>query len=511
MYNALYNAIFNIPLMFQTDGYKTGHIVDYPEKTQVVASNKTARGSRIFGQNWTVEFGRQYVLQHLFGEVAQQTFFSRPVGEVVDEYSKFLDTYLNGAGPTTDHVGNLHGLGYIPLAFFGVPEGTRVPLRMPSTLHFNTHDDFGWVTNYFETVIESSTWMAINSATIANRIRGILDATALEQGTDPAFVQWQAHDFSYRGMAGTQAACVSGAAHLLSFTGTDSIPAIKWLEHYYDAEGLIGGSVPATEHSVMCAGGKQDEMETFLRLLENHPTGILSVVSDTWDLWNVLVNILPQIKDKILARDGKLVIRPDSGDPVDIICGTFDGLGGKTPSEKGVMEILWDVFGGTMTPNGLRVLHDHIGVIYGDAITEDRIQQIKARLLAKGFALDMVFGIGSFTYQYQTRDTFAQAMKATYARIDDEEFMLEKSPVTDTGMKKSATGMPQLFQTPSGIEMRDGFTMEQWENATFNGSFGNEFKPLLLPVWRNGEFIRRETLAGIRTRVVGSNMQPVLV
>jgi nicotinamide phosphoribosyltransferase len=216
----------------------------------------------------------------------------------------------------------------------------------------------------------------------------------------------------------------------------------------------------------MCAGGKEDEIETFRRLLETYPTGILSVVSDTWDLWKVCTEHVVTLKEEILARDGKLVIRPDSGNPVDILCGTqifedndhyndyeLDRESILSPEEKGVIELLWDVFGGTINEQGYKVLDSHIGAIYGDSITIERADEICKRLEAKGFAsTNVVLGIGSFTYQYNTRDTFGFAMKATYVEVKHSAesgspaFAVEgreifKDPITDDGTKKSATGL----------------------------------------------------------------------
>jgi nicotinamide phosphoribosyltransferase len=272
-----------------------------------------------------------------------------------------------------------------------------------------------------------------------------------------------------RGMDSVDAVISSGLGHLTSFMGTDSLPTIYGARKYYAAEGQVGGSVPATEHSVMCAGSKESEVETFRRLLQTYPTGILSVVSDTWDLWKVCTEHIVTLKEEILARDGKLVIRPDSGDPVDIICGTYqcltipDNIKPLRPQEKGVIELLWDVFGGTINDQGYKVLDSHIGAIYGDSITIDRANEICSRLEAKGFAsTNVVLGIGSFTYQYNTRDTFGFAMKATYVEkttktigrgLDDryttEGIEIFKDPITDDGVKKSAKGLLKVNEDMS--------------------------------------------------------------
>ena len=228
-------------------------------------------------------------------------------------------------------------------------------------------------------------------------------------------------------------------------------------------QGQVGGSVPATEHSVMCAGGKEDETETFRRLLSLYPTGILSVVSDTWDLWKVCTEHIVTLKEEILARDGKLVIRPDSGDPIEIICGKpYNGLPGISLSEhKGVIELLWDAFGGTINDQGYKVLDPHIGAIYGDSITIDRADEICKRLEAKGFAsTNIVLGIGSFTYQFNTRDTFGFAMKATYVEVNGVGQEIFKDPITDDGIKKSAKG---LLRVNADLTLSDQVSWKEQE------------------------------------------------
>ena len=476
--------------MFNTDGYKLDHRRQYPVGTEYVYSNLTPRTSRIDGQEQVVFFGLQYFLQKYMIEDAHRTFFDLPKDQVLAEYQEFVDAYLGPNDIGTDHIAALHDLGYMPLEFRGRQEGSLVNLRTPFFTVENTHPDFFWVTNYFETLLASVMWLPCTSATIAYRYRKLLDDAAEVQRGPKEFVPWQGHDFSMRGMENPEAAALSGAGHLLSFTGTDTIPAIKLLERYYDGEGLIGGSVAATEHSVMCAGGMETEQETYERLLNLYPAGILSVVSDTWDLWNVITNILPNLKDQILARPGKLVIRPDSGDPVKIIAGDRDAPV-DTPARKGVVQLLWEIFGGTQTDAGYKILDEHVGVIYGDSITEERARDIIGRLDMKGFsAANMVFGIGSFTYQYNTRDTFGTAMKATAAVINGVEHHLYKDPITDNGIKKSATGRIAVNADGS---MTDGLSYKEWEKAD----------SLLQLVWRNGEFISKTNLEQVRVSLHG--------
>jgi nicotinic acid phosphoribosyltransferase len=495
--------------LFQTDAYKLGHKDQYPEGTQFVFSNYTNRGSRIKGIDKVVNFGLQAFLQEWAIE-GWKEFFAAPENLVANDYEAKVNALL---GPNTigsDHIRALHRKGYLPLEFRQLPEGTLVPLRVPSFTIENTEPEFFWLVNYVETIVSNSIWQAQTSATLAHRFRGLLDSWAERTGGDLEFVNFQAHDFSARGMSSDQSARYSGAGHLLSSLGTDTLTAIDWVNEYYPSTSgtFIGGSVPATEHSVMCAGGNDegDEQATFQRLLNIYPSGIVSVVSDTWDLWNVLTVILPNLKDQIMGRDGKLVIRPDSGDPVDILTGTarfleddwFEGWRtavGAHPAEVGVIELLWDVFGGTVNEKGYKVLDPHIGAIYGDSITYERADEICARLEAKGFAsTNVVFGVGSYTYQYNTRDTFGSAIKATYVVIDGEGKAIYKDPATDNGLKKSARGRLVVLLNDDGeLVLSDGLTQsEQAQMADWDE---------MHTIWKDGEFVYSETFQAIRDRL----------
>jgi nicotinamide phosphoribosyltransferase len=245
----------------------------------------------------------------------------------------------------------------------------------------------------------------------------------------------------------------------------------------------------------MCAGSKEGEVETYRRLLtEVYPTGIASIVSDTWDYWGVWTNILPQLRDVILQRDGKLVIRPDSGDPVKVICGDIDAPEG-SPAFKGSFELAWELFGGTVTDKGYKVLDPHIGLIYGDSITLDRAAQICAGLMAKGFVPGMVLGIGSYTYQYNTRDTFGFAMKATACSVEGELREIFKDPKTDDGTKKSARGLLAVFR-----DAEDKLFLKQ--QASWHDVTHCEFRK----VFSNGYSMNLPTLAEIRDRVAAGRL-----
>jgi nicotinamide phosphoribosyltransferase len=287
-------AIFD-PIYY-IDFYKVGHIDQYPPGVSQIWSNWTARSTRIAYQKTVVHFGIQYFVKKILVDLFS-AFFAAPCAELIAEYEIIIRSTLGLASPRTDHIRALHALGYLPVAIYSLPEGTSVPIGCPSLVITNTHPDFFWLPNYLETVLSAYLWKASTSATTAQRFRKLFERYALSSGeSDLSFVDWQGHDFSMRGMSGLEDAVMSGLGHLTSFRGTDTVPAILAAQHYYGAEFNCGGSVCATEHSVMCAGGQDGEFETFRRLIEDiYPQGILSIVSDTWDLWKVLTDYVPRL------------------------------------------------------------------------------------------------------------------------------------------------------------------------------------------------------------------------
>ncbi len=475
------------------DFYKADHRRQYPDGTELVYSNLTPRKSRVAGSDEVVFFGLQYfVIEYLIHQW-NEGFFKRPKAEVLAQYQRRMDTALGPGSIDVAHIGALHDLGYMPLEIKAVPEGTVVPLRVAMLTMKNTKPEFFWLTNYLETLISCVVWKPCTSATTARIYRRVFDQYADETVGNREFVGWQGHDFSMRGMSGVEDAVMSAAGHLLSFTGTDSVPAIDFLETYYGANAdneLVGGSVPATEHSVMCMGLRDSEIETFRRLItEVYPAGVVSIVSDTWDFWQVITDFLPQLKADILARDGKVVIRPDSGDPVLIICGDPDAEPG-SPAFRGAVECLWETFGGTTTERGYKLLDSHIGLIYGDSITPERQLQILERLKQKGFAsFNVVLGIGSYTYEYVTRDTYGFAVKATYGEVNGQGRDIFKDPKTDDGTKKSAKGLLSVREENGHLIMQDQCTWAEEQTG------------LLQTVFLDGKLVRKQTLSEIREQL----------
>lgn len=484
------------------DFYKADHRRQYPKGTQFVYSNFTPRSSNIFknvyGDNFddrVVFFGLQYFIKDFLINTWNEEFFKKPKDEVVAAYKRRMDCALGPEAISVEHIAELHDHGTLPIQIKALPEGALVNEKIPVLTMVNTDPKFFWLTNYLESVMSCYLWKPMTSATIARNYRILLDEFAKETGSDPELVQFQAHDFSFRGMSGLEDAACSGAGHLVSFSGTDTVPAIDFMEEYYGADvtkELVGASVPATEHSVMCMGSKEGEKETYKRLItEVYPSGIVSIVSDTWDFWKVVTEFMLEFKDLVLARDGKVVIRPDSGDPVKILCGDPEAKKG-SPEYKGAVECLWDIYGGSVTDKGYKLLDPHVGLIYGDSITLQRAKTILTNLKQKGFASgNVVFGVGSFTYQHTTRDVFGFAMKATYGVVDGiGPVSIFKDPVTDDGVKKSAKGLLQVVHDGASYVVRDEVTSNE------------ETQGDLKVVFKDGKLLIEHTLAEIRKRVL---------
>lgn len=478
------------------DFYKADHRRQYPEGTTEVYSNFTPRSMKLapVGCNdGVVVFGIQsFVVEFLIG-YWQDHFFDRPKDKVIKEMKRRFDTSLGPDSVPLDHMAALHDLGYLPIELKALPEGSLCPVKVPLLTIKNTLPEFFWLTNSLESVMSNLLWKPMVAATIARAYLRRFESFATLTGFPLEFVKFQGHDFSFRGLSGVEDAERVGAAHLLSFVGTDTVPAIDFLEFFYKADAekeMIGVSVPATEHSVMCMGSKEGELQTFNRLItELYPKGFVSIVSDTWDFWKVITEYLPALKDKIMARDGRVVIRPDSGDPVKIICGDPAAVPG-SPEYKGAIECMWETFGGTITDKGFKLLDTHIGLIYGDSITLQRQLDILEGLAHKGFCSgNVVLGIGSFTYQYLTRDNFGLAMKATSGVVNGERISIYKDPKTDSGVKKSARGLLKVTKEAGKYCLTDQVSEAEEELGHLD------------TVFKDGKLVKMQSLKEIRNRL----------
>lgn len=638
-----------------TDGYKLGHRSMYPDGINMLYINETPRTDKLFRKSTACSSmydGRVLVTGHTaaFKEVAamwHRSFFSKPKEEVIAKFQRRCNTYVGSGKVSSDSLENLHDIGFLPLNILAVPEGTRLPMGKPAFVCYDNNgkaidegSEFFWLVEYLETVFSSITWKQITVGTIAYEYRRVLSKFALLTGTPMDFVKVQVHDFSFRGHGGPEDAARQGATHQRVLFGTDNMPGIDYNEQMYRSEGqVIATTIPATEHSVATtnilhilkkrvkdakADGMTDEVISAViddwrleaeydfivdMVTRKFPTGFLGLVCDSFNFWGV-IDMLPRLKEIILARQpdesgfAKIVIRPDSGYPVDVICGVeifeesdlprirkqwadnaeegaklyyrvaetgaikrlvrlprdgrvthriselrerlnesdreyfneqlavlgvgnderfpigiditdievfnaysnaaavLDGNGisvmihGKgtykfgyvvqdverlTTEEKGAIEAMWEVFGGTTTSEGYKQLHERIGLIYGDGITVQRTEEIMRRLVKKGFASgNVVLGVGSYTYNYMTRDTHGTAVKATAARIGDELLEVYKDPMTDSGLKRSAKGLLKLVLENGNIELAQQQDMKVSDLQDGSG--------LLQPLYIRGEW-----------------------
>lgn len=474
--------------MLMCDFYKLSHRVAYPKGTSLVYSTWTPRASRFKGIDHVVNFGLQAFIKKFLKQYFDNNFFNRELQVVCSNYVDFMEATLGIKNAPIQHIVDLHQLGFLPLSIKALPEGAIVPLRVPLFTIENTDPRFFWLTNFIETLMSCELWQATTSATIAREYRKLLNRYAELTCDNSDFVDFQGHDFSMRGMSSLDSAVSSGMGHLLYFKGTDTVPAIQGAEFFYHANpDETGTSIPATEHSIQCA--YQDDELYFDKIIsEIYPEGFVSIVADGYDFWGVIADILPTLKKKIMARLGRVVIRPDSGDPVLIICGDpqSDGI----LQRKGAIKALWDLFGGTINEKGFKCLDPHIGLIYGDSITLERAQLILSRLKEDGFAsCNIVFGIGSYTYQYNTRDTFGFALKSTLCIINGEEKHIYKDPKTDDGTKKSQRGRVVVVNYDNTYVYLDGIGLNVISK-----------EDCLVEVFRNGELLVNQTFLQIKER-----------
>lgn len=487
-----------IPPLLLCDFYKTVHSEQYPQGITKLVSYLTPRMTRLDQEEHLVMFGLQAFIKQYLIEYFQEHFFNKTKEEVLGEYNRIL-TYTLGKGSYDDtKVANLYELGYLPLEIKAIAEGTRVPVKVPMLEISNTHPDFAWVVNSVETIMSCSLWHPMISANVGYRYRMIVNRY-YEISVDNSIPRARAlGDFSMRGQESLESATRSSAAFCLSFLNTATVPTIPFLEHYYNCdctkEPVAFGAI-STEHSVMCSNAAVDGDEiTMLRrlLTEIYPNQSFSMVSDSYDYWNLVEHILVECKEDIINHNGTLLIRGDSGDPVQIVTDTVFRL--------------WDIFGGTVNEKGYKVLDSHVKALYGDSITPQRAEEIYQILIEHGFACNNVsLGVGSFSMQCLeqdgvfmpfTRDTFGMAVKATYGEIEGKPLMIFKNPKTDTGnFKKSQRGLCRVYKNSKDeIVYQDGYDKNTYPHNQEN---------LLECVYRDGKMIKEYCLADIRNRLHG--------
>ena len=450
-----------------TDSYKQSHFLQYPPEARAISAYVEARPGGLAEQ--ALFLGLQpYLVDYL----------ARPVTSAdIDEAEVICTAHgvpFNRAG--WEAIVADHG-GYLPLEIRALPEGMIVPTGVPLVQVENTDPRMPWLTTFVETALLRAIWYPTTVGTLSWQCRQIIRAGLEKTSEDPAGqLPFKLHDFGARGVSSAQSAALGGMAHLVNFMGTDTMEALVAARRYYGAD-MSGFSIPAAEHSTMTSWGREREEAAYRNMLDafDGEGRLVAVVSDSYDLDAALQDIWGgALREKVLGRKGTVVIRPDSGDPVE------------TPVRT--IGTLWEAFGGTVNTRGYRVLDPHVRVIQGDGMTAATIGQLIDRLIAEGFAIDNIaFGMGAGLLQKVDRDTLRFAMKAN-AMCDADGVWHDvfKSPVTDPG-KASKAGR-------QAVVLRDGKMVAARRDDVTSG------EDLMTTVWRNGEMLVRHTFDDLRAR-----------
>ena len=486
--------------MLLIDFYKAVHAEMLPEGITKSVSYFTPRMSRIKMWDHVVMFGLQGFIKTYLIDYFNKEFFGKSISEVLGEYKRIMDATLGADAYKIDKIAELHHLGYLPIEIVALPEGTRVPMHVPMFGITNTVPQFAWLPQALESLISAEMWHPMIAATVGATYRDIVNRYYDFTCDDNISRARALGAFDFRGEECLQSAVKAGAGWCLSFLNTATVPTIPYLEQIYNCdctkEPVAFGS-PSTEHSVMCSNYAVDGDEATLlkRLLtEIYPNTSFSAVLDSYDYWNVIDNVLPQIHDEIMAHNGCMLMRGDSGDCVEVVTKTVFKL--------------WDQFGGTINSRGFKVLDPHVKAIYGDSITVQRCKEIYRILRDNGFACSNVaLGVGSFSFQCIeeygtlkpfTRDTFSSCIKATYCEIDGKPTPIFKNP-KDGGFKKSQKGCCSVFKH----DHFDGsVSLDFVDGLNWNEACGDSYN-LLKPIFCDGKLLKEYTLAEVRNNLHG--------
>lgn len=477
--------------MLLIDFYKAVHAEMLPKGITKSVSYYTPRMSRVKRWDKVVMFGLQGFIKTYLIDYFNEQFFSRPFKDVMFEYKRVMDASLGEDTYKIEKIINLHKLGYLPIEIVALPEGTLVPIHCPMFGITNTHPDFAWLPQSLESLISAETWHPQLAATVGYTYRQIVNHYYDLTCDDNISRARALGAFDFRGEECLESAVKAGAGWCLSHLNTATVPVIPYLEQNYNCdctkEPVAFGS-PSTEHSVMCSNYAVDGDEiTLLRrlLTEIYPNTSFSAVLDSYDYWNIIDNVLPQLKKEIMEHNGCMLMRGDSGNCVEVVTKTVFKL--------------WEHFGGTINSKGYKVLDPHVKAIYGDSITVQRCEEIYKILMENGFACSNVaLGVGSFSFQCIeedgelkpfTRDTFSSCIKATYCEIDGKPTPIFKNP-KDGGFKKSQKGCCSVFkQGFDPMSFVDGLT---WEEACADPM------NMLETVFKDGKLTKVQSLAKIR-------------
>jgi len=462
-------------LILNTDSYKLSHYRQYPPGTKAISSYIEARGESERPE--ILFFGLQMFLKQYLATPLTMTD--------IDEAEAIVTAHglpFNREG-WTGIVRN-HG-GTLPLRIEALPEGTLVRRGVPVVQVVNTDPACPWLTSYVETALMRAVWYPTTVASKSRETRKMFEPVLERTCDNPAEVlPFRLHDFGARGVAAFEQAGIGGAAHLVNFMGTDTITGVLYARKYYGAE-MAGFSIPASEHSTMTAWGEDHETDAYRNMIDQFAGGgLFAVVSDSYDIDNAVNNIWgKQLKDAVRQSGGTLVVRPDSGDPV------------QTPIR--VIEQLADAFGTKVNSKGFRVLEDCVRVIQGDGIEPMQIENIVRLLEEKGFSAENIaFGMGAGLLQKVNRDTYSFAMKAN-ARLDEANVWMDvyKRPATMQS-KASKAGRQAVIAVDGELKAARLEDVAAADNR-------------LQPVWENGRLLVDHTFEEIRARAYHSYSEPL--
>lgn len=472
-----------VNLLRLTDIYKLGHIEQFPKGTTKVYSYLEARGSTEL--DGLIFFGLQYILKE---------YLMRPV--LQEDLTDFIAYYkmARGREPTefiTGKLQHLVNLGYLPIEIKALPEGTYIGLKQILMSITNTLDDFYWLPGYLE-VILLKVWSMITTATRMFQYKKLAYNFWNLTTNDTKFWDYvySIIDFGTRGNSSEESAELHSMAFMTCFSGSDCLPVIEPSVKYYNVtlgDPTFMKTSPATEHSVMCAYGKSNELEAFKRMFELYPDEPVCIVSDTYNLWNVFTNFLVELKQTIESRSYFTAFRPDSGNPTLIVLGDKNKEEG-SPEYIGCLQLLDNVFGHTLNSKGFKVLK-HVKIMYGDGITLQCYEEILNGCIDRGFSVENIsFGVGSIMYK-NTRDTLGFAFKAVAVVVNGEERHICKDPITDQG-KKSKKGYIKLVRNEDGSFTTIDKLSQQ-----------NELDTWLPIVYKDGKLLVDQSLYQIQSRV----------
>ena len=411
-------------IMLLTDSYKLSHYKQYPAGTSQIYSYFESRGGEFEDVTF---FGLQYLLkEYLEGKVVSQAKIDRAAKIYAAHFGN--EKLFNKEG--WDYILHTHN-GHLPIRIKAVPEGMVIPTHNVMLTIENTDPNCFWLTNFLETLL-LQLWYPCTVATISREVKVLIIKYLIENG-DPTTIDFKLHDFGFRGVSSVESAGIGGAAHLVNFMGTDTVAALTFIQEYYNTEGMFGFSIPASEHSTITSWGKENEVDAYRNMLTQYPEGLVAVVSDSYDIYNACENLWGKVlKDEILSREGTLVVRPDSGEPKDVVLKCTEILGAK--------------IGYTVNEKGYKVLNPKIRIIQGDGVNYESIGEILEHLKIHGWSADNVgFGMGGALLQKVHRDTQKFAFKCSCATINGEDQDVYKDPITDHD-KKSKRGRLKLVK-----------------------------------------------------------------